>query len=459
MLKNETAKHLYHDFAKDLPIIDYHCHLSPKEIAENKAFKDITELWLSGDHYKWRGLRANGVDEYYITGDAEPKEKFKKWAETVPNTIGNPLYHWTHLELKKYFDIDTLLDASTWETIWEKANTLLQTADYRAQGLIERSKVELICTTDDPTDDLAYHKAIKQQENFEVTVLPTFRPDKGLEINKETFMPFVKQLEVVTNQTLDNYPAYVDALLSRVAYFDEVGCKLSDHGLGEIPYQPYTEEVLHEIFRKKLAGETVTKVEEEQFKTALMNVLAKAYTERGWVMQIHFGAIRSNNTRLFEAVGADAGFDSINDQPHIAEKLNGLLNSCEATGHLPKTILYNLNPTYNEIVATTVQNFQTEAGIKGKIQFGSGWWFNDTKLGMERQIKSLAEQGLLMHFIGMLTDSRSFISYSRHEYFRRILASIVGEWVEDGEIPNDEALLKTLMENVCYRNAKQYLGM
>lgn len=458
MLKNETAKRLYHEFAKDLPIIDYHCHLPPAEIAEDKQFNNITELWLAGDHYKWRALRASGVDEYYITGAATDKEKFLKWAEVVPQTLGNPLYHWTHLELKKYFGIEDLLGPDTAEAIWEQANKLLSQPDYSAKNLIKRSNVVLINTTDDPTDDLRYHKQL-QTEGFDVTVLPTFRPDKGLEINKPTFLPFVSLLGEVTGKEINSYDVFIDALLERVAYFHDIGGRLADHGLGEVPYAEYTKAALDAAFAKALAGEGVSPLEEEQFKTAVINVLAKEYTERGWVMQIHFGAIRNNNTKMFEQLGPDSGFDSINDQANVATKLNGLLNSCEVTGHLPKTILYNLNPTYNDIVGTTMQNFQTEAGVKGKIQFGSGWWFNDTKYGMDRQLKSLSEAGLLMHFVGMLTDSRSFISYSRHEYFRRILCNLVGQWIEDGEVPNDDSLVQPLIENICYYNAKRYFNL
>ncbi|MGM0524053.1 MAG: glucuronate isomerase [Bacillota bacterium] len=458
MLNNDTAKRLYHEFAKDLPIIDYHCHLPPAEIAEDKQFKNITELWLAGDHYKWRALRASGVDEYYITGAATDKEKFLKWAEVVPQTLGNPLYHWTHLELKKYFGIEDLLGPDTAEAIWEQANKLLSQPDYSAKNLIKRSNVVLINTTDDPTDDLRYHKKL-QTEGFDVTVLPTFRPDKGVEINKPTFLPFVALLGEVTRKEINSYDVFIDALLERVAYFHDIGGRLADHGLGEVPYAEYTKAAVDAAFAKALAGEAVSPLEEEQFKTAVINVLAKEYTERGWVMQIHFGAIRNNNTKMFEQLGPDSGFDSINDQANVAAKLNGLLNSCEVTGNLPKTILYNLNPTYNDIVGTTMQNFQTEAGVKGKIQFGSGWWFNDTKYGMDRQLKSLSEAGLLMHFVGMLTDSRSFISYSRHEYFRRILCNLVGEWVEDGEVPNDDTLVQPLIENICYYNAKRYFNL
>ena len=459
ILKTQTAVDLYHQYAKNMPIYDYHCHLSPKDIAENRKFNTITELWLEGDHYKWRGMRTHGIDEKYITGDASDKEKFAAWAKTVPYTLGNPLYHWTHLELKNYFGIEELLSEKNWESIWDRCNELLQQDDYSVQGLIKRSNVKVICTTDDPTDDLYYHEQIKNIENFDVKVLPTFRPDKGVEINKDTFVPFVKQLEKVTNKSLTSFNEYVQALEERVQYFHERGGRISDHGLGEIPFASYEESELEPIFQAGRNGEQVSLVDENKFKTALLVFLAKCYKKRDWAMQIHFGAIRNNNTKMFKKLGPDSGIDSINDQAGVAAPLNALLNAFEQEDSLPKTILYNLNPTYNDLIASTIANFQTEAGVAGKIQFGSGWWFNDTKPGMIRQMSSLADQGLLSHFVGMLTDSRSFISYSRHEYFRRILCDLVGTWVEDGEIPNEPDLLKPLIENICYNNAKNYFSI
>lgn len=459
ILNNQTAVDLYHKYAKNMPIYDYHCHLSPKDIAENRRFNNITELWLEGDHYKWRGMRAHGIDEKYITGDADPKEKFKAWAETVPYTLGNPLYHWTHLELKKYFHIDTLLNPDTCEEIWNQCNELLQQDDFSCQSLIKKSNVKVICTTDDPTDDLYYHDQIKEQKDFDVKVLPTFRPDKGLEINKETFIPFVKTLEKVTNKELTTYAEYVQALGERLQYFHDKGCRIADHGLGEIPFAPSEPGELEQIYQAGLKSEKVTLEDEKKFKTDLLIFLAKEYKQKDWAMQIHFGAIRNNNTRMFKKLGPDAGFDSINDQGEVAAPLNALLDACEQQDALPKTIIYNLNPIHNELIGSTIQNFQAGSGIPGKIQFGSGWWFNDTKPGMIRQLSSLADQGLLAHFVGMLTDSRSFISYSRHEYFRRILCNLVGTWVEDGEIPNDEALLQNLIENICYNNAKNYFSI
>lgn len=459
MLQSPTARRLYHDYAKHLPIYDYHCHLSPKDIAENRRFKNITELWLEGDHYKWRAMRANGVDEKYITGDASDKEKFKAWAETVPNTVGNPLYHWTHLELKRYFGIDDLLTGDNWEEIWDRCNELIQQDDFSAHGFIKRSNVKLIGTTDEPTDDLRYHDQIRELEDFPAKVVPSFRPDKGLEVNKDTFVPFVEKLEEVTGKTLDSYDKYLDALEERIDYFHERGSRISDHGLAEIPYAEFTKEEVEEIYKKARNGEKVSELDDKKFKTATLIFLAKCYKKRDWVMQIHFGAIRNNNSKMFAKLGPDSGFDSINDGGPVAAPLNALLDAFEQRDSLPKMILYNLNPNLFELVASTMQNFQTEAGVKGKLQLGSGWWFNDTKVGMIRQMEALAEQGLFMHFVGMLTDSRSFLSYTRHEYFRRILCNLVGTWVENGEVPNDEKLLKTLIENICFYNAKNYFGI
>ena len=457
ILQNETAVKLYHEYAKNMPIYDYHCHLSPKDIAENRKFKNITELWLEGDHYKWRAMRAHGIAEKYITGDADPKEKFEAWAKTVPYTVGNALYHWTHIELKNYFGIEELLNEHTWESIWNRCNELLQQDNFSCRELIKRSNVKVIGTTDDPTDDLMYHAQIAELPDFPVKVLPSFRPDKGLEINKATFIPFVETLEKVADKSLATYADYIAALLDRVQYFHEKGCRISDHGLSEVPFANFDESELDAIYQAGRSGQAVCLEDENKFKTAIMIALAKAYTERGWAMQLHFGAIRNNNTKMFKKLGPDAGFDSISDQGEVAAPLNALLDALEIRDSLPRTIVYNLNPVYNELIGTTIQNFQTnEDGIAGRIQFGSGWWFNDTKPGMIRQMTALADQGLLSHFVGMLTDSRSFISYSRHEYFRRILCNLIGTWVEDGEIPNDPALLQNLVENICYNNAKNY---
>lgn len=456
LLKSKTAAELYHRYAKNMPIFDYHCHLSAKEIAENKKFRSITELWLSGDHYKWRALRAHGVDEHYITGDASDEEKFEAWAKTVPYTLGNALYHWTHIELKKYFGITELLHADHWEQIYQRCNEKLRQNEFSVQALIKRSNVKVICTTDDPTDDLYDHDQIKKQTHFDVKILPTFRPDKGLEINKDTFGPFVNDLEKVTHRTCLTFSDYTEALEERVQYFHEKGARIADHGLTQIPYAAFMESELDPIFQAGRTGKPVGKEDETKFKTALLVFLAKCYKKRNWAMQLHFGALRNNNEKMFKRLGPDAGFDSISDQGQVAVPLNALLNALELENALPRTIIYNLNPVYNDLIGSTIQNFQTEAGIAGKIQFGSGWWFNDTKRGMLRQLTALADQALLSHFIGMLTDSRSFLSYSRHEYFRRILCDLIGSWVEEGEIPNDQGLLKELIENICFTNAKNY---
>jgi glucuronate isomerase len=460
MLNNNTAIDLYHKYAKEMPIYDYHCHLSPKEIAENKRFKNITELWLYGDHYKWRAMRAHGIDERYITGDASDEEKFKAWAETVPYTVGNALYHWTHIELKKYFGIEELLNGDSWERIYNQCNELLNQDDYAVQNIIKRSNVKMICTTDDPTDDLHYHEQIKEQKEFGVTVLPTFRPDKGVEINRDTFVEFVNKLEKVTNKTISSFAQYLQSLEERVQYFHDRGCRISDHGIAEIPFAAFEENELDPIFQAGRAGKKVSREEETKFKTSILLFLAKCLKKRDWAMQIHFGAIRNNNEKMFKKLGPDTGFDSISDQGEVAEPLNALLNTLELDDALPKMVIYNLNPVYNDLIGSTIQNFQmNKEGIAGKIQFGSGWWFNDTKPGMIRQMSALADQAVLAHFVGMLTDSRSFISYSRHEYFRRVLCNLIGTWVEEGEVPNDQALLQRLIQDICYNNAKNYFSM
>ena len=396
MLKNETAKRLYHEFAKDLPIIDYHCHIPPEKIAENYKFKNAYDLFLGGDHYKWRLMRSNGIDEEYITGKADDFEKWKMFAKTVPLMIGNPMYHWTHLELKRYFGVDKTLSEKTAEEIWEQVNDCLKKDEFTAQGLIKMSNVETICTTDNPYDDLKYHKQLK---DFDVKVIPAFRPD-------------------LSNIKSD--------ITDRMDYFNENGCKLSDHAVDEI-----NDDIIEKLV-----------------------FLGEEYAKRGWTMQLHIGAMRNNNTRMFEKLGADTGFDSVNDF-EIAQGISKLLNALEMKDRLPKTILYTLNPKDNYVLGTMLGNFQ-KAPTPGKIQFGSGWWFNDNRDGMEEQMKALANLGLLSRFVGMLTDSRSFVSYPRHEYFRRIFCNLIGRWVEDGEYPNDSEMLKEIVEGVCYKNAKEY---
>ena len=446
MLHGETAKKLFHSYAKDLPIIDYHCHLVPQTIAEDYQFRNITDLMLGGDHYKWRQMRSNGIDETYITGDATDREKFQKWAETMPYLIGNPLYHWTHLELKRYFGIDKTLNPDTAEEIWNTCNELLAKSEFSAKNLILKSNVEVICTTDDPIDDLRYHKQLKE-EGFPVKVLPTFRPDKAVNIDKETFLPYLKALGV------DSYEALIQKLEERIDYFHENGCRLSDHALDAIPY---AEGDPKKVFDKAVKGETITNEEADCFKTAVMLVCARKYTALGWAMQLHIGAMRNNNTLMYNQLGADTGFDSINDLC-IAQPLSRFMDALEKEDALPKTILYTLNPKDNYVLGTMLGNFQ-KAPTPGKIQFGSGWWFNDHRDGMEAQMQALANLGALGRFVGMLTDSRSFVSYTRHEYFRRILCNLVGNWVDNGEYPNDEAALKTIIEGISYYNAQSYFG-
>ncbi|GAA0356438.1 glucuronate isomerase [Alkalibacterium iburiense] len=456
MLTNETAKRLYHDYAKDLPIFDYHCHLNPELIASNHQFEDITEIWLAGDHYKWRAMRANGVPEEKITGSASSKEKFKAWAETAESTIGNPLYHWTHLELKRYFDIDDLLGKDNWEEIYEKMNAKIKEDKLTTQKLIKDSNVEFIGTTDNPTDSLEFHDQIKESD-FDVTVAPSFRPDEAFPVGQQAFLDFLDRLEAIYGTKATTYDEMLALIQKRVDFFDERGTLASDHALEEMIYEESTDEEIDAIFEKALNLETITKKEKEQYLTRILVDLSEMYYEKGWAMQIHFGAIRNNNSFYYDRLGPDTGFDSIKDSGNDAVGLNGLLDKMNQNNRLPKMIIYNLDPTKNDVVASGVANFQVnDEGIKGKVQFGAGWWFNDTEEGMLRQMKVLADHGLLMNFVGMLTDSRSFLSYPRHEYFRRILCNFVGEQVESGKYPNDEKLLKKLIENVCYYNAKKY---
>ena len=446
MLRTETARRLYHEYAADMPIIDYHCHLVPAQIANNVSFKNITELFLGGDHYKWRAMRSNGVDEKYITGDAPDREKFQKWAETMPYLLGNPLYHWTHLELKRYFDIDKTLSPETAEEIWNICNEKLATEEFRAQNLILRSGVKVICTTDDPLDTLEYHKALREQ-GFATKVLPTFRPDKAIAVDKDTFVPYIKAMGA------KSYDDMIRILGEKIQFFHENGCRLSDHSLDVIPY---AEGDPRAVFDKAMAGEKITKEEADCFKTSVLLFCAKQYARLGWAMQLHIGAMRNNSTRMYKAIGADTGFDSINDLS-IAQPLSRFLDALDREDQLPKTILYTLNPKDNYVLGTMLGNFQ-KAPTPGKIQFGSGWWFNDQRDGMVAQMKALSSLGLLSRFVGMLTDSRSFVSYPRHEYFRRILCNLIGEWVENGEYPDDPEMLKTIIQGICYNNAQSYFG-
>ncbi len=464
ILQNDVAVELYHNHAKKMPIIDYHCHLNPEEIANDKRYKNITEVWLGGDHYKWRLMRSMGFTEDFITGDQPDYEKFLAFAKTVPYAVGNPMYHWTHLELQRYFGIDTLLNEDTAKEIYDKCNELLQQDGYSARGLIKRSNVTVICTTDDPCDDLEHHKAIAKDTSFETSVCPTFRPDKSFNIDVETFIPWVERLQSVVGYTIDSVEKLMKALEERIDYFHEVGCRLSDHALDTVDYQsPYNAEneidltAANQIFKKGLVGDILTPDEVAIYKGVIINFLGRQYAKRGWAMQIHIGALRNNNRRMYAMLGADTGYDSIHDQT-MAPQLSRLLNDLDSTDELPKTILYNLNPKDNHVLATMIGNFQG-GGTRGKIQFGSGWWFLDQKDGMETQLKTLANLGLLSAFVGMLTDSRSFLSYTRHEYFRRILCNFLGDLVVTGQYPHDMAMLGQIVEDICYNNADAYFGL
>ncbi len=446
MLRGETAKQLYHTFAEGQPIIDYHCHLSPKLIAEDHRFADITELMLSGDHYKWRALRSFGVEEKFITGDAGSYEKFRAYAEVIPYCIGNPLYHWTHLELKRYFGIDECLTPDTAQNIYDRCTGMLTQPEFSARGLIKSSGVELLCTTDDPADDLAYHKQIKES-GYSVRVLPAFRPDKAVNINKETFLPYIRQTGAAT------YSELLVWLRSRIEFFHTTGCRLADHGLDRIPY---SEGDPAAVFAAAMRGEGLTDTEVQVYQTALLRFFAREYSARGWCMQLHFGALRNNNSVMFKKLGPDTGFDAINDNK-VAEPLARLLDSIEAEDALPRTILYSLNPNDNYTIAALMGCYQ-KAPVHSKLQLGSGWWFNDQRDGMEAQLRTYANLGTLGSFVGMLTDSRSFISYTRHEYFRRILCNLIGGWVDAGEYPWDEAALGEIIRGILYENAKKYFN-
>lgn len=456
LLGNDTAVKLYHQYAKDMPIMDYHCHLSPKEIYENKTFSNITEAWLYGDHYKWRLMRASGVDEELITGGASDYDKFLAWARTVPTLIGNPLYHWTHLELQRFFGVYELLNEKSAPEIWEKVNSLLQGSGFGARDLIARFNVKVVCTTDDPTDDLLYHAKIAELQNFGTAVLPSFRPDKGIEINRDTFRPWVKKLGEVSGQNTATYDGFLKALESRVQYFHSIGGRVSDHALDTVMYAQATFEEAAEIYEKALEQGQVARHEEAKFKTYTLVFLGKLYAERRWAMQYHIHALRNNNSAMFRLLGPDTGYDAVNEG-EIARPLQGLLDDLEMAGALPRTVLYSLNPNDYPVLATLAGSFQGK-GIPGKIQFGTSWWFNDHIDGMLEQMKMLANVGVLSRFIGMLTDSRSFLSYTRHEYFRRILCNLIGTWAEKGEAPHDLELLGGIVQDICYNNAEQYFA-
>ncbi|OPJ59886.1 glucuronate isomerase [Clostridium oryzae] len=457
LLYSKAAEELYEKHAKDMPIIDYHCHLSPQEICENKQFKNITEAWLYGDHYKWRVMRAYGIEEKYITGDASDYDKFVAWAKVIPMTLGNPLYHWTHLELKRFFGIEQTLNEKTAPVIWKKVNELLAKEEYRAKGLIKKSNVEVICTTDDPVDSLEYHIKTKEDRTFTTKVLPTFRPDKALGISKSDFKEWIDKLGEVCDKSIDEYDSMLKALEDRAQFFNFVGCKISDHGLDYFPYLEASKEEVSTIFQKAVKGEKITLEEEEKYKTYTLRYLGEIYAKLGWAMQLHINVIRNANTRMYNKLGPDTGYDAINDNK-LAQKLFKFLDSLEVNNLLPKTILYTLNPADNYILGTIMGSFQGE-GVKGKVQLGAAWWFLDNKVGMIEQMKTLANVGLLSCFVGMLTDSRSFLSYTRHEYFRRILCDFIGESVDNGEFPDDMKLLGKIVRDICYYNAKNYFNV
>ena len=456
LLSTPTAQELYHDFAAKVPVLDYHCHINPQEIAEDRKFENITQVWLGGDHYKWRQMRSNGVEERYITGDAPDREKFQKWAETLEKAIGNPLSHWSHLELQRYFGYTGVLNGDTAEEVWNLCNAKLQEASMSARNLILQSNVTLICTTDDPADDLKWHKMLAEDESFPVQVLPAWRPDKAMNLEKPDYGQYLETLAEAANMDIQSFEDLKAALKSRMAFFNEMGCRASDHGLEYVMYVPASDEEVEAVFQKRLNEETVTREEELKFKTAFMLFVAGEYAKMGWAMQLHYGCKRDNNTDMYEKLGPDTGFDCINNYAPSGQ-IADYLNALNAEGNLPKTVIYSLNPNDDEAIGTIIGCFQNSDAV-GKIQQGSAWWFNDHKTGMTKQMTSLANLGLLGNFIGMLTDSRSFLSYPRHEYFRRILCEMIGNWVENGEYPKDMKMLERIVKGISYNNAVRYFG-
>ncbi|MCL6217517.1 glucuronate isomerase [Zunongwangia pacifica] len=455
LLENKYAEELYHQYAKNQPIIDYHNHLPPAQIAANTQFENISKVWLNGDHYKWRAMRALGVNEKYITGNASDKEKFEAWGKTVPYTLRNPLYHWTHLELKRYFGIDELLNQNNASAIYDNVNAQLQQKDNSCRGLLKQMNVETLCTTEDPTDTLQHHQAMAK-ENFGIKVSTAFRPDKSILIDAQGYTDYLKELGKTANIDIQSFQDLKDALLNRIEYFDENGCKLCDHGLNAMSFAEFTEAEINAIFKNKLSGKEVSATESEKFKTATLLFLSETYHQFGWVQQFHLGALRNNNKRMLAQLGPDTGWDSIGDYSQ-AEKLSRFLNTLDGKDKLTKTILYNLNPADNEVFATMIGNFN-DGSVKGKVQWGSGWWFLDQKDGMEKQMNTLSNMGLISCFIGMLTDSRSFLSFPRHEYFRRVLCNLFGKEMASGELPQDMDLVGNTIANICYGNAKDYFN-
>lgn len=456
LLSTETAKKLYHEHAAAVPVLDYHCHINPAEIANDRKFDNITQVWLGGDHYKWRQMRSNGIEERYITGDAPDREKFQKWAETLEKAIGNPLYHWSHLELQRYFGYTGALNSDTAEEVWNLCNAKLQEDSMSVRNLIKQSGVTLICTTDDPIDTLEWHQKIAADDTFDVQVLPAWRPDKAMNIEKVDYVHYINLLSEVSGVKVSTFATLKEALQNRLAYFAANGCSVSDHGLEYVMHVPASDEEIEKIFAKRMMGEEITREEELKFKTAFMVFVGKEYHRLDWAMQLHYGCKRDNNALLFNQLGPDTGYDCINNFAPSSQMAD-FLNTLNASDQMPRTIIYSLNPNDNAAIGTIIGCFQ-DAGVVGKIQHGSAWWFNDHKTGMTDQMISLANLGLLGNFIGMLTDSRSYLSYTRHEYFRRILCDLVGNWVENGEYPNDEKVLGKMIENISYYNAVNYFG-
>lgn len=456
LLETGTAQRLYHNYAEKMPILDYHCHIHPREIYENKTFENIAQLWLSGDHYKWRQMRSNGVPERLITGNAKERDKFQAWAETLERAIGNPLYHWSHLELQRYFGYHGVLNARNAQEVWNLCNAKLSSDGMGARDLILKSHVTLLCTTDDPNDSLEWHQKLAEDSSFPVQVLPAWRPDRVIDLEKPDYLDYLQQLRKTSHVPIHDFASLVQALLARMDYFASMGCRISDHGLSYVAYAPASQAEVEAILAKRMEGVLPNEAEQAKYKTACMLALGRAYRARNWVMQLHYGVKRDNRRRLFERLGPDAGIDCIRSDASSAE-LADFLNALDETGTLPKTIIYSLNPVDNAAIGTVIGCFQ-EAPAAGKLQQGSAWWFNDHKEGMQDQMISLANLGLLGNFIGMLTDSRSFLSYTRHEYFRRILCNLIGGWVENGEYPNEEEAVGKMVQDICYWNAVRYFG-